>query len=912
MRRSRSFSAASAGRHLLRLIPLLLACGGLGHAGTAAAQPSRAQTVHADCLDSARAPVAREVRAHRALGAIKIDGRLDEPDWARPSGPPLVQNEPDNGCLPSQRTDWWIVFDDEALYVGARLWDSAPESIGARLGRRDTWPASDWLVICFDTFNDDRNGYLFGINPAGVRGDAIVYNDGWDDPSWDGVWEAEARIDGEGWTAEMRVPFAQLSFPDRPEQVWGVNVSRRILRRQERQDLYHRPRNESGVVRRYPDLTGIAGIAPSDRRELLAYLAGRGEYLRAAEENPFRDGACYAGDAGADLRWGLSPQLTLNATVNPDFGQVEVDPAVVNLSDYETFFEERRPFFVEDANVLRFGREGTSNNWNFNWMDPIPFYSRRIGRAPQLPLPEHDHAEAPGATTIMGAAKLTGKVGRTHIGALTALTAGERAEVALGDGRARPLIEPLASYSVVRLKRPSADGRRGAGIMATGAWRETADPRAAGRLAHLALTAGADGWLTLDDAAVWALKGYISASHVAGAPAAIDGLQRSSRRYYQRPDAGHLGYDPARQSLEGWAGRLMLNKEAGSLTLNTAFGAISPGYEINDLGFQYRADQLNHHLALGHRWTTPNRTFRHRQLTAAAYRTWDYNGTPDNLGYGVFANAQLGNYWWLEGRWFHAPQRNSNRATRGGPRMRVPEADEMMLFLSTDGRRAVQVSASGSASREGDGSRAAGGSLEVTVRPSAALRLSLGPSALWQRNNTQWVANVEDPAMTATAGVRHVFAALEYRELSLPARVDWTFTPRLTLQSYLQPLLAAGRYAGLREFARAGGFAFAHYGRDHGSTLAHDGGVYTIDPDGDGPAAPFRLGDPDFNFKSLRINLVLRWEYRPGSTFYLVWTQDRVDLADPGRISLRRDLDSLLSAPGDNIVMVKISNWLRI
>ncbi|MHB8079611.1 MAG: carbohydrate binding family 9 domain-containing protein, partial [Candidatus Krumholzibacteriia bacterium] len=476
-------------RLALAAIGLLLATGA-APADTALAQPP---ALRPGCADTARVRPATSVRAFRATGPIRIDGVLDEIDWQRPSGPVLVQNEPDNGCPPRQKTDWWVVYDDEALYIGTRMWDSAPDSIVSRLGRRDSWPESDWLVIVLDTFNDDRTGYLFGVNPAGAIGDATIYNDGWDDPSWDGIWQVATRVDGDGWTAEFRLPFAQLNYPDRPEQVWGINFSRRILRYQEREDLYFRPREEAGAVRRYPDLVGISGIARSSRRELLVYGAGRAEYVQAAPGDPFNDGSRLHGATGADLRWGLTNQLTLNATVNPDFGQVEVDPAVVNLSDFETFFEERRPFFVEQANLFLFGREGTSSTWNFSWTDPLPFYSRRIGRAPQLGLDAHDYADAPGATTILGAAKLSGRIGRTDIGLLTAVTAREQARLALGDTRADQLVEPGAGYSVLRLRRARDDGRSGLGVMLTGVRRDLADPLAAAGLTRSAQSAGLDG-----------------------------------------------------------------------------------------------------------------------------------------------------------------------------------------------------------------------------------------------------------------------------------------------------------------------------------------------------------------------------------------------------------------------------------
>ncbi len=867
-----------------------------------------------DCADTVRVRPAASVRAYRATAPLRIDGVLDEADWQRPSGPALVQNEPNNGCAPRQKTDWWVVYDDEALYIGGRLWDSAPDSIVSRLGRRDSWPDSDWLVIVLDTFNDDRTGYLFGVNPAGAIGDAAIYNDGWDDPSWDGIWQVATRIDRDGWTVEFRVPFAQLNFPERVEQVWGINFSRRILRYQEREDLYFRPREEGGAVRRYPDLVGISGIAPSSRRELLVYGAGRAEYLQAAPGDPFNDGSRVHGAGGADLRWGLSNQLTLNATVNPDFGQVEVDPAVVNLSDFETFFEERRPFFVEQANLFRFGREGTNNSWNFNWTEPLPFYSRRIGRAPQLDLGAHDYADAPGATTILGAAKLSGRIGRTDLGLLAAVTAREQARLALDDTRADQLVEPGAGYTVLRLKRARDDGRSGLGAMLTGVRRELDDPLAAAGLTRSAQSAGLDGWLALDERRVWAVKGFLSASRVTGEPAAIDAIQRSSRHYLQRPDGDHLAYDPARTSLTGWAGRAMLNRESGSFTLNTALGAVSPGYEISDLGYQGRADNVNWHLAAGYRWLEPKGAFRGRSVTLAAFRTWDFGGVPDARGVGNFAWCDFANYWHLETQLFYNPERNSTRATRGGPNMLLPANLELNWYLCSDSRRNLVAESQGGIWRADNNSEGYNTSLALAWRPRSAVRLSCGPALVFTHDRAQWVDRVDDPAMTATGGARYLFADLDYREFSLVTRIDWTFTPRLTLQSYLQPLFAAGRYRGPMELARPGTHEFNRYGQDNGSTMTYDPSAraYTIDPDGAGPVTPFALDDPDFNFKSLKANVVLRWEYRPGSTAFLVWTQDRVNLDDPGDFRLGRDTRSLLDAPGDHIVMFKITNWFQI
>ncbi len=849
------------------------------------------------------------VRALRLDAPIDLDGRLDDAAWDRPSNPNLVQNEPENGADPIAPTDWWVAYDDEALYVAARLHESDPGHVSSKLGRRDTWPASDWVYLNLDTFNDDRNAYSFSVNPDGVIGDGSLYNDGWSDNSWDDVWQTATAVDDGGWTVEMRIPFSQMTFPATDRQVWGINFSRRYLRCNGREDLFHMPRGEAGYMRRFPDLVGIEGVEPGRRLEVLAFGLGKAEFLEVDDGDPFRDGSDFFGDAGADVTWGLSSNLTLNATINPDFGQVEVDPAVVNLSDFETYFQERRPFFVKDANAYRFGREGLNNNVGFNFGDPQLFYSRRIGRAPQLPRDEHDFVDAPSATTILGAAKLGGKIGNTTIGVMSAATAEEKADLDLGGDRSRQTVEPFTSYTAARVKHATPDGRQGIGLMATNVWRDLGTPTARDRLARSALAAGVDGWTTFDEEGVWAMRGYLSMSRVTGEPAAIERLQDSSRRYYGRPGADHIEHDPTRTSLQGWAGRVMLNKQSGNVSLNTALAAISPGYEINDLGFQYRADQINYHLMAGYDWHEPKGWFRNRGASLGLYKNWDFGGRADQLGAGLFYNARFANFWGVHGMLFYNPERNDLRATRGGPVVRRPESRDASLSLYTNWQRPWVVEVGGGVWETGDGSSGGHVWSDVTLRPLPSLRLSVGVNRSWDVVTRQWVSNVEDPAMTATFGTRHVFGRMDFDELSFPVRVDWTFTPKLTLQSYVQPLFATGRYADFTELARGDSYDFDAYG-EGGSTIVRTDDGYVVDPDGAGPIEPFDLHDPDFNFKSLKVNMVLRWEYAAGSTIYLVWTQDRVDFQNPGDFSPRRDWDLLMEAPGDDIVMAKVTTWL--
>jgi len=883
----------------------------------ATAQTDATDEASWDC-DPALVPVASQIQARRLLGEVELDGVLDERDWQQPSEDRLIQNDPDNGCAPRHRTEFWVAYDDDALYIAARMHDSAPDSIAARLGRRDTWPSSDWIYINLDTFNDDRNAFSFSINPAGVIGDAALYNDGWDDSSWDGVWDLATLIDAQGWTLEVRIPFSQLKFPDREEQVWGLNFSRRTLRYNERCELFHNPRGGSGYGSRFPDLVGIKGIKPQNKAELRPYALGKAESREVEADDPFHDDPQLSGNAGLDLKAPLSNNLTMNATVNPDFGQVEVDPAVVNLSAYETFYEERRPFFVEDANVFRFGREGHNSNWNFNWMDPMVFYSRRVGRAPQLGIDsDYDYVDLPQFTTILGAAKISGKIGETSVGALTAFTARENAHLQSGTERFDQVVEPFANYSVIRAKTTRDDGLKGLGVMLTHTARDLDDPVSQAELDRRALTGGVDGWLNLDEDGVWALKGYLSGSHLTGSKEAIDALQTSSRHYFQRPDADHLDYDPNATKMDGWAGRLALNKQSGNWRLNAATGYSSPGYDVNDLGFMFRTDMINSSLVGGYRWLEPNALFRNQTFYAATYWTWDTGGLNDGGGFGAWYWAQFANYWNINTNVFFNPEVNSPRQTRGGPNMRTSPSREINLSLSTDHRRKLVGSADIFVNGNDAGGRIASGGVSLEVKPASSVSFEIGPRYRWEKEDAQYYDTVDDAAMDATFGQRYIFADLEYRQFSIESRIDWTFTPRLTLQAYVQPLFASGDYSRPKELARPSTRDFNVYGQDNGSTIVHrpdldEDNPWLVTPNGADPANTFSLADLDFNFKSLKVNMVLRWEYGTGSTFYLVWTQDRANFDDPGSFDLGRDTRSLLDAPGEDIIMVKISQYFSL
>ncbi|MEN6310357.1 MAG: DUF5916 domain-containing protein [Acidobacteriota bacterium] len=857
-------------------------------------------------------PAQKVIRAVRAGEAIVIDGRLDEKIWQGSGAEGFTQIDPNDGSPSSEPTRVWIAYDDKALYVAAACVDSEPAKIISQLGRRDANIESDWFYFAVDPYYDKRSGYLFGVNPSGSIMDEVLSNDVAEDDTWDGVWEAAAARDGRGWTVEMKIPFNQIRFPARDEYVWGVNFMRIIKRKHEKVTFSWVPKSDSAFVSRFARLEGIRGIKPGRNIEVMPYVVGQTQLRPAEAGNPFETGHRALGNAGFDLKAGLKSNLTLDATVNPDFGQVEVDPAVINLSAYETFYEEKRPFFIEGASLFNgFGRGGVYLNANVNWPQPRFFYSRRVGREPQGYVTADGPSRTPDRTTILGAAKVTGKLGgKWNVGFISALTAAEQAEIDQAGTRLSQDVEPFTYYGVFRAQKEIQEGKRGLGIMATGVMRDIRPETLAGILNKNAFSLAADGWTFLDKKRVWVVGGWLGGTRIEGTAEDITRLQTSSMHYFQRPDATHVSVDPTATSLSGWGGRLNLAKQNGNFLLLASAGALSPGFDPNDAGYQSSgSDIFQLQIVPGYQWTKPGKIFQSVTVIGAAARNYDFGGNRIYEGELVEAEGRFSNFWGFNAMFAYNPTTLNNNRTRGGPLTLSPWGYEIDASLSTDSRQPVVLEGEGFYYRRPATGREWSGQLSVRWKAKSNLSLSIGPTIAFEKNSVQWVKNVTDPEMTATYGSRYVFGRLDQKVIGSEIRVDWTFTPRLTLQAYLQPYLAVGTYDAFKELARPRSFDFNAYGADGGaSTIAYAGGTYTVDPDGAaGPAAPFSFGNPDFNYKSMRGTVVFRWEYRPGSLIYFVWTQNRADYANPGNLRLWRDLGDLFSAPGDNIFLLKIS-----
>ncbi len=856
--------------------------------------------------------------ATRRTGPVVLNGRLDEAAWAAASPiTDFTQQRPDDGAPPTERTEVRIIYDDDAVYVGARMFDSHGRAgVTSRLVRRDDSPESDVLRIDFDPYHDRLHSVEFDVNPAGWRGDATDT-----DRSWDPVWEAASHVDSLGWTAEVRIPLGQLRFSRDSVQAWGLNLTRITQRTQERDLWAYWSQKDPGGPSYFGDLTGLRVHSTPERVELLPYVVTRAKRLGSGDpRSPFYRPHRSDLRAGGDAKLLLTNSFTLSATVNPDFGQVEVDPAVVNLSAYETFFPEKRPFFVEGSNVFAFGQPGCNLNCGFGL---FPFYTRRIGRAPQgagLASAAGRYADVPDNTTILGAAKVTGRTQSGYsVGVIDAVTRGADAEVETADGRRIALpVEPLTNSFVGRVKRDLRRGNVVVGAMATSVDRRLDNAGLASLIPRSAETGGADV------EAFWKQHTYrfygaLSASRVAGDSLAVARVQRAPARYFQRPDRAAArdglfadAYDPSATALAGYGAIARLSKEGGSWIGDLNASSVSPGYETNDLGFLRTAGRRWVNGSAGRQFTTPTRWYRTLTSLAGAEQYRNFDGDVTNADVIAYASAQFLNYWSASLGVQHDVTAVADGETRGGPAVLEPEATYLFGNVATDPRRRVVLRTNVNGARDIDGGYSASVGLSASVRPAANVRLSVGPGYSVVRNTQQFVTSVADTTARAFFGRRYVFSEIVQRQLSMTLRGSATFTPALSLDLFVQPLIAGGDYRGFEEFAAPRTHRKLVYGRDVGtSTPVRDtaGAVtaYTIDPDGPGRAAPFTVGNPDFNFRSLRGTGVLRWEWRPGSTAYLVWTQTRNDVAPLGDLSFGRDRSALFAAPADNIFVLKVS-----
>ena len=818
--------------------------------------------------------------AVRAEAAPRIDGRDDDDVWRRaPRYSAFRQFEPRVDTTPSFKTEFAVAYDERNIYVFLRMFDPHPDSIMRALTRRDVRGASDQIKILIDSYNDKRSGYEFAVNPDGVKRDFSMANDGEEDGSWNGVWDVATRVDSLGWTAEFHIPLSQLRYAS-DVSTMGFGVWRDIERYRERVSWPLWSPQRTGISSQLGQLTGLAGISSERRIESTPYVVTKNVQRIQSTTPGIRYDRVQEMTAGGDLKVGITPNVTLDATINPDFGQVEADPSVVNLTAFETFFAERRPFFVEGTGLYRFELNcyivvDCSTNEGL-------FYSRRIGRAPALGSLYGD-ATTPTATTIAAAAKLTGRTRQgLSFGALNAVTP----EV---EGLNERTAEPFTNYGVLRAEQDLRGGDAGISFIATAVNRRL-DQWTQSFMHRDAYTAGATFRNRFADRK-YELAGQIAASRVSGTPEAMLRTQQSPVHYFQQPGDDHT-VDAARTSLSGYSGQVKFGKYGGGITrFETSVVRQSAGFEVNDLGFLRRADMMDWSTWAALSFRNARGIYRWAQLNGNHWETWNTSGTRLENALNFNGHMGLRNNWdvHLGGTVGGLTESYCDRCTRGGPALRKSRGFYPWGGINTDSRKVISGGFWVNLNY-GDEGRSSGSHLSpyVNFRLSPQLQANVSTGFGRNYNDAQWFDNIVDGA-----GVTHfTFARLEQRTTSMSIRINYTVTPDLTFELYGQPFVAEGTYSNLREISAT--------------------------PEADSYDARFQpytpTGTPDMDFKvtELRTNSVVRWEYRPGSTLFFVWQHGRQ--GPPPETSMRqtwtRDYRELFDVHPDNTFLIKLAYWL--
>ncbi len=850
--------------------------------------------------------------------APTIDGIIDESGWDLVAWTgDFIENEPDENTPPSEQTKFKIVYDQKYLYVAYKCYDSDPAKIEKRLSRRDGF-AGDWVEINLDTYHDKRTGFSFTITAAGVKGDEFISQNGdnWDG-SWNPIWYTATNIDEEGWTAEIKIPLSQLKFGKSKEQIWGLQVNRRFFREEERSVWQRIPQDAPGWVSEFGELHGLINIEPQHQLEIQPFAVTQFDTFPKEEGNPFRDGEEFKLNGGLDAKIGITNDLTLDLTVNPDFGQVEADPAAIALDGFQIFFREQRPFFVENKNIF---------DYRFaNGQDNV-FYSRRIGRSPQGSINELDgeFIDRPNNTTILGAAKFSGKTKNGwSIGILESLTEREIAKIEDENGNRREaIVEPLTNYFVGRAQKDFNDRNTYIGGIFTAVNRNLGDAfeideenpntdetselvgtreNNLNSLRKSAYSGGLDFRHNWKDRKFY-IEGNLVLSHVEGSKEAIEETQQELTHNFQRPDADHVRVDPNRTSLTGTGGKITGGKSGGgNWRYNAGIFWRSPELELNDIGFLRQADEIRQFANVRYLFLKPTKLYRRANIFAEQFSTFDFEGNYNRIQYFLRGEINYTNNWWTEVGFGHKPRIFSNTILQGGPRWRFSDENFAFLFFGSDRRKKFNftVGYDGSKARQNNFSfnRYV---IRLRYQPMNALSISLNPQFRQNPNKTQYVTEVD-----FNGTPRYITANIDQQTLSASIRLNYNINPNLTIQYYGEPFISRGRY---KEFNYVNNPIAADLGErvtlydQNQISFADD--VYSIDENTDG-TIDYTIENPDFAFVQFRSNLVLRWEYIPGSEIFLVWSQGVTGDGDPGDHLFRSLNNQILDKQPENTFLVK-------
>lgn len=848
----------------------------------------------------------KRIYTTKALSGEKppvVDGIIDETSWNGVAWEnDFIESRPDENTPPSNQTRFKIIYDQKFIYIGIQCLDSMPEKIVKRLSRRDSFDG-DWVGVFIDSYHDKRTAFGFIVSAAGVKGDVFETNNGGnEDDSWNPIWYTKTSIDAEGWTAEMKIPLSQLKFGKSEEQVWGMEVMRRHFREEERSVWQRLPPDIAGFVSEFGELHGLFNLEPQKQLEIQPYSVASIKSYEAEEGNPFLDGSDGKLAVGLDAKIGITNDLTMDLTINPDFGQVEADPSAIALDGFQIFFQEQRPFFVENKNIFDY-RVSSSEAGNTFGSDNL-FYSRRIGRTPQgyPDTVDGEFVDQPENTNIIGAAKFSGKTkDGWSIGVLESVTAKKYAAIDNNGQRRKEVVEPLTNYFVGRLQKDFNDRNSYIG----GIFTTTNRDRLTEELNFLhksAFTGGLDfkhQWNERD----WYLGGNIIWSHVKGSAEAIQNTQESITHLFQRVGADHVEVDQDRTSLSGTGGNIQLGKIGnGHWKFETGATWRSPELEINDIGFQRRADDIRHYTWIGYQTLKPDNTFRKVGINYNHWSVWDFGGNHNSLMFNTNTWQNWKNNWFTNIGVNYEPIRYSNFALRGGPRLKESSQIRFWNGINMDRRKKLRFNFFHNGNKAVDDSFSSyNAEFGITYQPINSLRISASPEYGINKNKLQFIDNLE-----VNGENRYLNGTVDQRTLSMSLRLNYTINPNLTIQYWGQPFISQGRYSDFKEVTNPMAKEFNNRITpflENQVSLAND--VYAIDDNLDG-TNDFSFDNPDFSFVQFRSNLVVRWEYTPGSEIYLVWSQDLSQSGNP-QGGLFEDLESNIfnDEKPQNIFLIK-------
>ncbi len=838
----------------------------------------------------------------------KIDGIIDDSAWQVVEWEgDFIQLQPYENKPPSQDTKFKIIYDDNNLYIAIKAYDSAPDSIVRRMSRRDGFDG-DWVEVNIDSYFDKRTAFSFTVNAAGVKGDEAITNDNNFDSSWDPIWYVKTGIDQEGWVAELQIPLTQLRFGNKETHTWGLQVNRLLFRKEERSSWQFISPTASGWVHNFGELYGISNIVPKKQKDITPYVLSKIENYEREDGNPFSDGRDYGGSIGLDGKFGITNNLTLDFTINPDFGQVEADPSEVNLTTFETYQQERRAFFIEGKNILNHQITGGGSPLSSDNL----FYSRRVGKRPGYSpdLEDNEHINSPNNTTILGAFKVTGKTPEGwSIGILESVTQKESGEIDLDGQRRNLIVEPLTNYFATRIEKDMNNSNTRIGAMITTTNRELPTVELKELMHKSAYTGG------FNFNHQWKDKTYylnINAvySKVNGTQEAITNTQTSAPHFFQRPDATYLSVDSNLTSLDGFGGNIQIGKSGnGKLSYSSWVTWRSPGLNLNDMGYMRRNDEIMQVFWAGYNQNEPFSIFRNANININQWSGFTFEPGLRYYGGNINGHVKYKNYWCTGLGISRDGKSLSTETLRGGPALVYDGNTDFWGHVGTDTRKKVRFTlAYWNGFRDHKTAFSKEIELYLNIQLSDAFKLSLEPSYNTQRDEIAYVSTIDDIEPN-----RYIRGFIDQKTTSLTVRFTYNITPDFTIQYYAMPFISAGNYKDFKLIdnpkAEDVNNRYISYSDDQISYSFNSDGdkIYEIDENRNG-STDYTFDDPNFNVMDFNSNLVIRWEYLPGSTLYVVWTQNRSNSLSRGTFHFPDDAGRLFSDTYPNdVFLVKLS-----